>query len=491
MKKQLSFILAAFLAASALLSACGGGGDANAPAQTGANVQSETTAAETEPDLRLVATASKEDAAALGLDGYKVNVYQRASWNAVDLYAEDQTGEALNDAVFNRNALLSDKFGFTVTQKVSTDSTKDIKDLSSLVLAGDDSIDCAFPSAQMAGTFAQEGTTVDLKTVKYIDFTSPQWDNVFNKTVELNGKLYMASGSITVNSLRATRVFYFSKSIHADNKLPDPYALVREGKWTVDELDKMAVAAARDLNGDGTMTWQDDVWGMAWQSSIGGMILYMASGEGIADKDAKGTPVLALSSDRANTAFNRAQKLISDQKTYFQGADADMKECFTTGHSLFYTETLASSIAMRDSDTDFGVLPCPMLDETQDTYIQYTDAWCIAPAVIPKSCKSPDRTGFVLQVLAETTDEFIMPVFYNIVLNGKTFRDEQSGEMLDIIARTFRLDLCEIYSWAKLNSLFKTLFTTSDSLATFVAANKQPFDAAVADTLKKFAETAG
>ncbi len=490
MKRTFSILLLAAMLLS-LLSACGEGTDSGTSAKTAPVQSGAGTEAETEPDLRLYVNSSKSDAAALGLDGYKMNVYFRlpGTWCNKDIYSEEMTGDLLNDTTYTRNAMLQDRFGFTIGQTLS--ATTQLKELTALVQAGDDSVDFALPMASQSATYAQEGSIIDLKSVQYLDLTSSPWDNIFNQSLELGGHLFMANGLISVNSLQSIRVYYFSKEILADNKLEDPYTLVREGKWTIDKLDEMAVKVAKDANGDGVMDVTNDLWGMAWQSAMSGFILYMGTGEGIAGRGADGTPTYVLTGERALTAFERVQKLVSNSKVYTLGGDTEMQTCFAERHALFTTEVLNVAEKLRDSDNDFGILPCPKLDETQETYIQYVDSWCPSPAVIPKTVKNVDRVGFVLQVLAETGEEFIRPVFYDKCLTAKSLRDQESSEMLDIIAKTYKLDLGVIYAWGGVYSSFKSLFTTTNPLASFAASNKTPFESAVADTMKKLAENAG
>ena len=98
--RYITLFLIAALAAGTL--SCGGGGAGQ-----------ETTA----PEPKLKDTFTPEMKAELGLDGYEFNIFLREKsqkWSNRDVYAGEQNGEVLNDAVYNRNMFLEDTYGFKI-----------------------------------------------------------------------------------------------------------------------------------------------------------------------------------------------------------------------------------------------------------------------------------------------------------------------------------------------------------------------------------------
>ena len=106
MKKFTVLIILAALTASQF--ACG---DTAGPQET----TSDTTTAETtQAETGIVSRLTPELKAELGLDGYEFNVLLRQEgfdWSLHDMTAEEENGEALNDAVYARNRWLEENCG--------------------------------------------------------------------------------------------------------------------------------------------------------------------------------------------------------------------------------------------------------------------------------------------------------------------------------------------------------------------------------------------
>jgi ABC-type glycerol-3-phosphate transport system substrate-binding protein len=305
---------------------------------------------------------------------------------------------------------------------------------------------------------------------------------MFNDALSFGNKLFYATGAITTNSYDAVRLFMFNKDLQKKYKLNDPYELVRNGKWTFDALNSMAVAASDDLNGDTAMGLEDQ-WGIAWQTSIGGTIFYYASGESITTMDKDEHPVVSIGSERSTEIYDKIKKLLSDKNTYYLGADADILTIFQEGRSLFMTEVLEVVNRLRPFDVNFGLLPSPKYEESQEKYIQYVDGWCISPIVVPVNSTNPDRTGFIIQAIAEASAKFLTSPYYDIALTGKALRDNESSEMLDIVVNNFVLENCDLYQWSGIWTKVQNGMANGDELASIIAANKSALESAIAKTV--------
>ncbi len=482
--RALSAILSLSLA---MLASCGG----EAPAVE-TTAPEETTPAETEAPVKsLLRDTTDAEIAELGLEGYEFNIFQRAEsngWRVTDLVSPDANGEILNDAIYNRYQALQEKFGFTMNISYSPD--QHAGDLANFVLAGDDTYDVAFPSIARAATFAQGGVSTDLYSLDYFDIDSGVWSKMFCDEVEWGGKLYFAAGHISINSYQAVRAFYFNKNLHTEYKLDDIYTLVRDGRWTLDVVREMAAAVSKDLNGDSEMKAMDDRWGMAWQSSISGLSMFYGSDARITEKNSDKIPELTLGDSHSQEVFEKIQSMMAETDVFCLGDGPDMKTTFKEGRSFLYTEVLGVVEQMRDSNIEFGIVPAPKYDEAQEEYIQFIDDWCVSPAVIPITAKNLERSGFLIQLLAETGLEYIKPAYYDVCLTAKYARDEDSVEMLDIIVSNFRLDNAVLYNWGGIFSKLVPAFTQGDGLASLVAGSRSAVESAIAKTASEMAENA-
>lgn len=487
--KNAALILSLLILSGCLLVSCGESAPEPSPAQ---ETVPQDVISETEPETEalsgLAAGITPELKASLGLDGYDFKIYLRnedGSWANKDIDSEALDGEAFNDAVYQRNQYLQETYGFTISGFNSPDGN--MSDLSKLLLAGDDTYDAVFPQARAAAACAQQGLLYDLRKLGYLDLEGGSWNSMFNDTLSVMGKTFYATGDISTNLYDAVRAVIFNKDLVRTYQLDSPYELVGGGKWTLDALEGMAKAAAADLNGDSKMD-KDDQWGMAWQSAISGVVFYYGSGEQVVDLDDNNIPYYALGGERSVKVFDRISQMMSDKNTFTLMSDDDGKATFKNGRSLFFTEVILTLTILRDSETDFGIIPLPKFDETQADYIQFADGWCISAASVPHCAKNPELSGYVLQAMAEANVKEVIPAYYDICLTGKYIRDDESAEMLDIIFNNCVLDNSDIFQWAGLDGAFKTAFTKETSLEALAEKYRSKMEAAIEKTLAAIEE---
>ena len=480
MKRFVSILL--FLSMLALM-ACGSSENDKVIDTTASDITTEDTAAQSETGI--LATFTPELQAELGLDGYEFNVLLRdeaAGWSIYDLIAEEETGDILNDAVYARNLFLEDTYGFRI--KAGYSNNTECSELITYILSGDTTYDASFPMARLGASAASQGLLYDLYDMEYINFDHSCWNSLFNDTLTIGNKLFYATGDITTNSYSAIQVFFFNKDIRERLQLDDPYELVRSGKWTIDALNKMAVQAAEDVNGDTVMDINDR-FGMTMSAYIGGLYFYYGAGEQMITKDSDDLPVIRVGSERSVDIYDKIVKILADSNTYYFSEDyLEYQKQFNDGNALFLPEVLDHANTMRPQDVNFGVIPAPKFDEEQEQYYCFANGWCVSPVVVPKNSVNPDRTGFIIQALAEASQQFIIEPYYDKVLTAKALRDDESAEMLDLIVHNFILDNADIYRWNGIDEAVRDGMTNGDALPTIVAANKSAVEKAIEKTVE-------
>lgn len=219
-------------------------------------------------------------------------------------------------------------------------------------------------------------------------------------------------------------------------------------------------------------------------ASVGGLFFYYGFNEKITSKDSDDMPVIEVGSETSIRAYDRIVQLLSDKNTYNQMQDqAKMMKDFADGKALFYYEVLDVANRVRPYEIDFGILPAPKYDEAQENYLCNANGWCVSPIVVPKIVENPDRTGFIIEAIAETSKQYIVPVFYDKVLTGKALRDDDSADMLDLIVYSFVLDNADIYQWGNLDTQMRDGMTKGTDLSSIIAKNRSAFEKAIEKTV--------
>ncbi len=144
----------------------------NEPAEGVAVPSLEEIAAETEAEMSDIDLLPEAD-----YEGYTFNILSTnpdCLWGyMVSLYAEEETGEPLNDFVFRRNTSVEDRYDIKIANSAELDSTPTSNLAKTTVQAGDDvySIMCYGVKWQLVD--AQSGCFINLHKVDSIDFAHP------------------------------------------------------------------------------------------------------------------------------------------------------------------------------------------------------------------------------------------------------------------------------------------------------------------------------
>ena len=369
-----------------------------------------------------------------------------------DIYAEGITGEAINDAVYNRNVKIEDAYKVKIALQLEQ-STDIASMVGQQVTSGDNTFDVVYQLLSAAPALIQKSYFHNLFNVPNIDLEKPWWDQNSISSLSTMGILPLVSTSINVNDKDATAALAFNKTIASNNQLEDLYTLVREGKWTYDKLTEMAEATYNDSNGDGTMT-PDDVYGF-----LGGRdvidSLYHGSGSQFITKNENDEFVFTFGTERDVDVISKGIDIVNSSWYFNHHAWKDQsdilyRQIFETGHGLFFWMRLDDVTNMRAGDADFGIIPIPKYEEAQDKYYSLVSQHTTGLMSIPITCAGDELSmvGMVLEALAAESHYTLIPEYIETSLKTKNSRDAESADMLDIILGNRVFDPMNVYSFA-------------------------------------------
>ncbi|MBR5261942.1 MAG: hypothetical protein IKV47_07220, partial [Oscillospiraceae bacterium] len=255
-----------------------------------------------------------------------------------------------------------------------------------------------------------------------------------------------------------TQMVLFNKTIADDLQLADMYELVRTGKWTVNAMYENMKLATLDLNGDSKQD-ENDQWGFNY---IGNFCNYsMTSGNGAYYilKDKNDLPYLAASgNERLLQAREAVAKLMQNPSyalpynemaaQYNLGHPYEnVVNMFADGKSLYTASGAMFLNNLRNMEDEFGILPFPKLEE-YEAGTEFT-SWIgdVLAYIIPTTSSETELASAVLETLAYSSYEMVVPNYLETVLQLKSTRDDDSAEMLNMLTKSsnYRTDLSHIY----------------------------------------------
>ena len=392
----------------------------------------------------------------------------------------------LNDAIYERNRHVEEQFGVSIVEVITTGN--EVNDVTATVMAGDDAYDAAIlgnpPTAQGTEYY------LDFNSLDYISLVRPWGNQNYQEARSVNGKLTTAVNSMMITHMDSVLAMLYNQKLAAEYKLPDLYQIVRDGNWTLAKWAEVSKNVTVDLNGDGTYNDKDQ-YAFVGLDGIGRL------GSGVrldsVIKDKNDTPVINLDDTKLveqisklrDYAVSYEQDIYDPRKDSNTGGDGDRAvfRLFMGDQALFYVHGLGAVQQFRDMKSDFGVLPTPKLDDTQENYFIAPDfSRCVA---VPSVASDPERTAIILEAMAYEGYTYLRPRYYDSMLQSKYLRDEESIEMMDEYIYT-NIGFGPISGGNTLNATLTTAKNGDGEIASTLAANKSAIEEELAKYIALF-----
>ncbi|MBO4229415.1 MAG: carbohydrate ABC transporter substrate-binding protein [Clostridia bacterium] len=363
------------------------------------------------------------------------------------LSSEVLTGEVVNDAVFNRNLAVEERFNLKI-RIVESELRAD-----QLVQAGE-RLDLVMESGSILAETASTGAFYNLLDFPYINLEAEYWSPRCLEGTIVDNLVYVMPNDICLDPLVHTGILYFNKRILAENDLESPYDMVHNNTWTLDNFLNLVRSVHKDLNGDGKMDL-DDLYGGAFRIEwrMGAfMQFYYGAGQTYSKVDEEQGRVLAFNGEIVQSIIDRLSEVIDDNSICIDNADveklngdnATYDSMFLEGKALFIQHFITSTDVFREMEDDFGIVPNPKYDTQQDRYYQKVDVGS-GMFSIPVTTASDEQTGAITEYMAWLSHCTVLPAYYEITIKTKRVRDEEAVEMLDIIRNSRVFEFADLY----------------------------------------------
>lgn len=434
---------------TAMLSSCGGTETAEA------ETAPETPAMETEPEE----TTLSYNGETADWEGYTFTILNCEDnfWSGANhiLDYDGSSGEAFETAIFQRNLAMEEQLHIDiVVEKGAVDALRGM--MRESVLAGLDTYDTVYCCLNMGGTSFDGEYSLNLYDIDTLQLSQPWWNQAFIQSATTGDKqLYTTIDYINMMGFSYANGMFFNKDKVIEHGLDMPYDLVRDGKWTYDAMYTYIEAV---VNRNGQEDWSPalanpTVYGLGCQHAEATMVLLQSSGEYLIQKNDQNIPVLNSNTDRLTQAFDSLVNAMSrdgwcimiNKPSSPEGQGADY---FVQDKAMFYIGSLgiSNSERFRDTEMEYGIVPTPKMDETQDAYHTMVSQYTLA-LNIPKTASDPSRTGEILDYMAFLGYRDVIPVLQtNLCYKG--LRDTDSIEMLNILLDTQTVDIGVVYGWS-------------------------------------------
>ena len=335
----------------------------------------------------------------------------------------------LDRSIYTRNREIEQRFNMKFVAETESAYDKCTEALTLQVSGGEHNYDLIELINRRAYVAAISGNIMSVSSLPCLDTTKDYYLQDINKMCSLNGKMFLAYSDLSIYTFQRAACLAFNKNMASDNQIADLYSMVENNTWTYEEMYKLARQVATK-DGDGNVT----TYGMYGQGDYMCTTIYLAAGENIIENNNGKLEFNIGKNDKLDTLTKQFLAEIDAGNIGYElnYKDETWNDEFTSGMALFNGTVIGKLFLLRDiSDFDYGVLPWPKYEATQESYYsRVIDAWL---HVAPITCPNAEKTSVIMEALASGRSKHVFPAYYENALTGQVVRDYQSVDMLELI----------------------------------------------------------
>lgn len=408
-----------------------------------------------------------------------------------EVYAEGEKGEIINDALFRRNLLIEDTFNVTLVSKVESANNTTRRDtVTNILNSGDDVYSALMDYGGNTMSYAVNGYLRDLNDFDAFDFGNSYWYSETMEDTQISGKNAFAVGDICTASYTATCVIYFNKSLAQEYLLDDIYDTVFAGEWTFEEFSTVGKDVTQDLNGDGMD--ENDQYMLA-AANWAYQPYFYGQGHQLLSEDADGNPAIGSLREEQYDALKAIIDLCNSEDCWYLGKygtdDMGTTDVFLGERALFWAQLMVSAGKLRNASFDFGILPLPKRDTSQQRYVSYlhTNTSLVS---IPITNQKAARTAILVERMCRENERMIKPQYFDALFDGIIVRDPESTQTLDIIYDNVFMDMVQplVHVGGTIDTALRNLMDIgmSDAIVTSWERQVERTDSVLKDIIKAY-----
>lgn len=392
----------------------------------------------------------------LNFKGYEMNILYRAGdW--INLYecegSEDANENPVYQKVYERNVRVETRLNCKLNWiPTASGGLGETQNEMAQTLLKTEWYDFILTTNNTILSLGQNQFLSELSYTKYLNLEQPWWWNDVFEEMSYDGQsINFICGDMNIGNIHKMSALYFNFD-HVRNYLQmepkDFYKLVDEKKWTIEKfmtLSNVWIDTGIDPNGMNSKD-QNDIFSFPYcgGETINQFLLSTKIANNLYTRKDNGMVEFHLdkNEDIVRTV-DLMRKLIHESTGAWNRTenpspfDSGIITEFANGNYIFLPQrlTAVSSMDMRDMQTDFGILPYPLLDEGDD-YVSdiQTSSTCVCiPVVVETDPDAFDRSCAVLEALAAEAYRRTTESFYEMALKNRYTRDDDGRRMIDVI----------------------------------------------------------
>ena len=186
-----------------------------------------------------------------------------------EIDAEELTGDLLNDALYDRNLRIEDRFNVRIVPVITEagDGMTQVNNVRQSIISADNTFDLAATYVFTTGSIITDGYYRNWLNLDYNDFSKPWWIHGINDNFRVGDAVYAVVGDMCLSTLKLTYGLFYNRTRGEDYGLNvSLYDTVLSGNWVLDDFLSAVSEVYEDTNGD-TIRDSEDFYGFTGESA--------------------------------------------------------------------------------------------------------------------------------------------------------------------------------------------------------------------------------
>lgn len=367
-----------------------------------------------------------------------------------EVAAEELTGDILNDALYDRNLRIEERFHVKIVPVITEagDGNTHVNDVRQSILAADDAFELAATYVYTSGSIITDGYYLNWLNMPYNDLSKPWWIEGINQNFQVGDAIYAAVGDMCLSTLKLTYGIFYNRTRGEDYGYNATlYDTVLDGEWTLDTFVSMVQDVYEDTNGDGQRD-SSDFYGFTAENATNLDIFTFAFDIPIIQRDENNMPELTFYTEKTISAIEKINRLYWETTgSYIPEGDYGLPiTMFADGKALFTTTWLGNAFSTyREMEDDYSILPYPKWDENQEKYMTGAmDNYSVLG--VPITASNTEMISIITEALNVESYKTLFPTYYEEALQNKYSRDEESIAMINLLMEGRNFDFSTLFS---------------------------------------------
>ncbi len=369
--------------------------------------------------------------------------------------------DSLDQAIYERNAYVEEELNVILTfvpLACDLSGANDTQAYNAKIL---NDYNGQLGSYDIVNNFAYYGITqqltaiyanmMDTEVFPHFEFDKPWWNQKYLDTVAIGGKTQFAVGSVCLSLLDRTFVMYYNETLGESYGLSGLYDTVLAGNWTYAELYELCNTYYTDVDNLGGEN-EADFYVMAAKRYAESWDPYLyAFDQRLVQTKSDGTHLLYTEGFESLDAAAKKVKALFDTKGAYIHADSyKVIEMFANDQLLFAQQAIwhypSHSAVYRDMTSEFGIVPIPKLDETQEEYLSGVGD-CYNILSIPNyNDLDGEMLSAVLELMNIESYRDVYPYYYEKIMKLQYVNNSVSSQIFDMIVANISFDPGDVFA---------------------------------------------